>query len=82
MKASTKGHTGHTLAACGALEIIFCLLMMKRGFLAPTLNLEQVAEEAKGPNHLREVAHRAVSRVMSNNFAFGGINTSLVFRRL
>lgn len=76
--SSTKGHTGHTLAACGALEVIFSLLMMEKGFLAPTLHLEQIADEAKGPNHLREVVHRKVSRVMSNNFAFGGINTSLI----
>ena len=80
--SSTKGHTGHTLAACGALELIFSLLMMERGFLAPTLHLDEIAEEAKGPNHLREVLARKVSRVMSNNFAFGGINTSLVFRRV
>lgn len=76
--SSTKGHTGHTLAACGALEVIFALLMMERGFLAPTLNLEEIADEAKGPLHLREVMPRKVSRVMSNNFAFGGINTSLI----
>lgn len=76
--SSTKGHTGHTLAACGALEVVFCLLMMEKGFLAPTLHLDEVAPEAKGPNHLREVAHRKVTRVMSNNFAFGGINTSLI----
>jgi 3-oxoacyl-[acyl-carrier-protein] synthase II len=76
--SSTKGHTGHTLAACGALEVIFSLLMMERGFLAATLHLDEIADEAKGPNHLREVVHRKVSRVMSNNFAFGGINTSLI----
>ena len=76
--SSTKGHTGHTLAACGALEVIFSLLMMERGFLAATLNLEEIADEAKGPLHLREVIHRKVTRAMSNNFAFGGINTSLI----
>lgn len=79
--SSTKGHTGHTLAGCGALEAIFCLLMMEHGFLAPTLNLEEVAEDSLGINHLREVAERKVSRVMSNNFAFGGVNTSLVLAR-
>ncbi|MBK7864845.1 MAG: hypothetical protein IPJ65_40850 [Archangiaceae bacterium] len=77
--SSTKGHTGHTLAACGAIETVFCLVMMQRGFLAPTLNLEQVADDCAGPNLLREVREQRVTRVMSNNFAFGGVNTSLIF---
>jgi 3-oxoacyl-[acyl-carrier-protein] synthase II len=76
--SSTKGHTGHTLAACGALETVFCLLMMQRGFLAPTLNLDEVAGDCVGPNLLREALERRVTRVMSNNFAFGGVNTSLI----
>jgi 3-oxoacyl-[acyl-carrier-protein] synthase II len=76
--SSTKGHTGHTLAACGAIETIFCLLMMQRGFLAPTLNLDEIADDCRGPNLLREPIERRVTRVMSNNFAFGGVNTSLI----
>ncbi len=76
--SSTKGHTGHTLAACGAIEAIFCLLMMQRGFLAPTLNLVDVADDCRGPNLLREPLERRVSRMMTNNFAFGGVNTSLL----
>src|SRR5581483_1854046 len=76
--SSTKGHTGHTLAACGAIETVFCLLMMQRGFLAPTLNLEQVADDCAGPNLLRETLERRVTRMMTNNFAFGGVNTSLI----
>jgi 3-oxoacyl-(acyl-carrier-protein) synthase len=76
--SSTKGHTGHTLAACGALELVFSLLMIEHGFLAPTLNLEVVSEDSKGPRHLREVELKKVRRVMSNNFAFGGMNTSLI----
>jgi 3-oxoacyl-[acyl-carrier-protein] synthase II len=76
--SSTKGHTGHTLAGCGAIEAVFSLLMMQRGFLAPTLNLEQVASDCVGPNLLRETVERRVNRVMSNNFAFGGVNTSLI----
>lgn len=76
--SSTKGHTGHTLAACGALEAIFCLLMMERKFVAPTLNLTKVAEDCRGPRHLMETQERRVSRVLTNNFAFGGVNTSLI----
>ena len=76
--SSTKGHTGHTLAACGAIETVFCLLMMQRGFLAPTLNLEQIADDCVGPNLLQQPLERRVTRMMSNNFAFGGVNTSLI----
>lgn len=76
--SSTKGHTGHTLAACGAIEAIFCLLMMQRGFLAPTLNLDEIAQDCRGPLLIREPLERRVSRVMTNNFAFGGVNTSLI----
>jgi 3-oxoacyl-[acyl-carrier-protein] synthase II len=76
--SSTKGHTGHTLAGCGAIEAVFCLLMMQRGFLAPTLNLEEIAADCVGPNLLRETIERRVQRVMTNNFAFGGVNTSLI----
>ncbi len=76
--SSTKGHTGHTLAACGAIEAIFCVEMMRRGFLAPTLNLDEVDPECAGPRYLREVEERRVTRVLTNNFAFGGVNTSLL----
>ena len=53
--SSTKGHTGHTLAACGAIEAIFCVQMMRDGFLAPTLNLEELDPECAGLRYLREV---------------------------
>ena len=78
--SSTKGHTGHTLAACGAIEIVFSLLMMQRGFLAPTLNLEEVAPDCVGPNLIKSPVERRVQRVMSNNFAFGGVNTSILVK--
>ncbi|HEV8321190.1 MAG TPA: beta-ketoacyl synthase N-terminal-like domain-containing protein, partial [Myxococcota bacterium] len=76
--SSSKGYTGHTLGACGAIESIFCLLMMRGGFLAPTLNLEEVDQACRGLRHVTEVVAARPRRVMNNNFAFGGINTSLV----
>lgn len=76
--SSTKGHTGHTLAACGAIEAIFSVLMLREGFIAPTLNLEEVEPACAGLRHVREVELWPLRRVMSNNFAFGGVNTSLV----
>jgi len=79
--SSTKGHTGHTLAACGAMEAVFCALMMQLGFIAPTLNLDNIDEKCEGLNHVRRVTPADVRVVLSNNFAFGGVNASLVLAR-
>ena len=81
--SSTKGHTGHTLGACGALESAFCLSMMREGFLAPTRNLDNPDPRCARLNYLRgESVHAPnLEIMMNNNFAFGGINTSLIFRR-
>ncbi len=78
--SSTKGHTGHTLGACGALESIFTVLMLRGGFLAATRNLERVDAACQGLYHLPEVLERRVEIALNNNFAFGGVNTSLVLR--
>ena len=81
--SSTKGHTGHTLGACGALESAFCLAMMNEGFLAPTKNLDKPDPRCAPLRYLQNDAVDApgLKIVMNNNFAFGGINTSLIFRR-
>lgn len=76
--SSTKGFTGHTLAACGAMEAIFSSLMMTHGFVAPTLNLQEVDPSCAGLRHVLEVEERPVRTVLTNNFAFGGVNTSLL----
>ena len=81
--SSTKGFTGHTLGASGALEVAFCIAMMREGFLAPCRNLDQVDPRCAPLSYVRGDAREATPRVvMSNNFAFGGINTSLVLRAL
>jgi 3-oxoacyl-[acyl-carrier-protein] synthase II len=76
--SSSKGHVGHTLGACGSMEAIFSILMMRDGFLAPTLNLEHVADDCAGVQHLRFPVSLRARTVLSNSFAFGGINASLV----
>lgn len=77
-----KGHMGHTLGACGALEAIFTVHSMLEGFVSPTLNLENPDPACGKLNYVRDrVRTLEQNIVMSNNFAFGGINTSLVFRR-
>jgi len=80
--SSAKGHTGHTMAAAGALEAAFCLLMLREGFLHPTLNLDEVSEDCRMVQHVTEIRDAAVRTVASNNFALGGIQTSLVFRAI
>jgi 3-oxoacyl-[acyl-carrier-protein] synthase II len=81
--SSTKGHTGHTLGACGALESAFCLAMMNEGFLAPTMNLDKPDPRCAPLRYLRNETIDApdLNIMMNNNFAFGGINTSLLYRR-
>ena len=80
--SSQKSYTGHTLGACGALESVFRVLMMNAGFIAANRNLDAVDERCAALDYVRGAARVAtLDRVINNNFAFGGINTSLVFGR-
>lgn len=80
--SSLKSYFGHSLGACGAIEAWLSIEMMREGWFAPTLNLNE-PDPACG--ELDYIMHtpRAISTeyIQSNNFAFGGINTSLVFKR-
>jgi 3-oxoacyl-[acyl-carrier-protein] synthase II len=80
--SSLKSYMGHTLGACGALEAWMTIEMMRSGWFAPTLNLEQVDPRCGALDYITGSGRELeVDHVMSNNFAFGGINTSLIFRR-
>jgi 3-oxoacyl-[acyl-carrier-protein] synthase II len=80
--SSQKSFLGHTLGACGALEAWFSVEMMNRGWFAPTLNLENVDPECAPLDYIRGDGREIrAAAVVSNNFAFGGVNTSLVMRR-
>jgi 3-oxoacyl-[acyl-carrier-protein] synthase II len=80
--SSQKSYLGHTLGACGALESWFSIEMMNQDWYAPTLNLEDVDPRCGNLDYLRGEGRVLVNEhVMNNNFAFGGINTSLIFRR-
>jgi 3-oxoacyl-[acyl-carrier-protein] synthase II len=80
--SSLKSYMGHTLGACGALEAWMTIEMMREGWFAPTLNLDEVDPACAPLDYIRSAGRTiATDWVMSNNFAFGGINTSLVFRR-
>jgi len=80
--STLKSYLGHTLGACGALEAWMTIGMMRDGWFAPTLNLEEPDPRCAPLDHIvGEGRSFTPDYVMSNNFAFGGINTSLVFRR-
>jgi len=80
--SSTKSLSGHSLGAAGVHEAIYCLLMMEGGFLAGSINIEQLdAEVADMPILQKTEENAKVDLVMSNSFGFGGTNASLVLRR-
>ena len=80
--SSTKGMTGHPIAAAAVHEAIYSLLMLDRGFLAGCTNIGQLDPAATNMPILRNSIDRQVNTVMSNSFGFGGTNASLIFRRL
>ncbi|EDM68716.1 putative 3-oxoacyl-[acyl-carrier-protein] synthase II (fabF-like) [Moritella sp. PE36] len=80
--SSLKSYLGHTLGACGAIEAWASINMMQDNWFAPTINLDNIAPECGDLDYIRgEGREIHTDVVMSNNFAFGGINTSLLFKR-
>ena len=80
--SSLKSFFGHTLGACGAVEAWLGLEMMAEGWFAPTLNLENPDPACGALDYIQgEGRELQIDYLMSNNFAFGGINTSLIFKR-
>lgn len=80
--STIKNYTGHTLGACGAIEAIATIGMMNEGWFAPNLNLSDVDPRCGDNDYITGEGRKAeVEFAMSNNFAFGGVNTSLIFKR-
>lgn len=79
--SSLKGHLGHTMAASGAIETIATVRMMQENTIIPTANLTNPAEECSVLNNVLHLQERPITYALKNNFALGGINTSLVLRR-
>jgi 3-oxoacyl-[acyl-carrier-protein] synthase II len=80
--SSLKSYMGHTLGACGALEAWISIEMMREGWFAPTINLKNIDPQCGELDYIvNEGRALQCEYVMSNNFAFGGINTSLIFKR-
>ncbi|MGX2947920.1 beta-ketoacyl-ACP synthase I [Frederiksenia canicola] len=79
--SSTKSMTGHSLGAAGGHEAIYSLLMLDNDFIAPSINIETLDEQAEGLNIVTERQDKALTTVMSNSFGFGGTNACLVFQK-
>ena len=79
--SSTKALSGHSLGAASVHEAIYCLLMMRDGFIAGSANIERLVERAEGFPIVRESRDAQLDLVMSNSFGFGGTNSTLVFAR-
>ena len=81
--SSLKSYFGHTLGACGAIEAWLSIEMMRRNQLVPTLNLDQIDSACGDLDYIvSDMRSAETQMIMSNNFAFGGINTSLIFKRI
>ena len=79
--SSTKSLSGHSLGAAGVHEAIYCLIMIKEGFLVGSINIDNIAEGAEEFPIIQENKELEVKRVLSNSFGFGGTNASLIFEK-
>ncbi len=80
--SSLKSYTGHTLGACGALEAWMTIHMMNEGWVSPTLNLKNIDSRCGNLDYVTgQCQSLPIEYFMTNNFAFGGVNTSLIFKR-
>ena len=80
--SSTKSMTGHECWMAGASEIVYSIIMMQNGFVAPNINLEECDEYSEHLNIARETIDTEINTVLSNSFGFGGTNSALVIRKL
>ena len=79
--ASTKSLSGHALGAAGSNEAIYSLIMMNKGFLTPSINIDELDPAAEGLPILLKKEKRVITSAMSNSFGFGGVNASILFSK-
>ncbi|MCC2616764.1 beta-ketoacyl-ACP synthase I [Aestuariibacter halophilus] len=79
--SATKAMTGHALGAAGVNEAIYSLLMLEHGFIAPSINIDTLDEQAQGLDIVTETRNTPLRTVMSNSFGFGGTNATLVMQK-
>jgi 3-oxoacyl-[acyl-carrier-protein] synthase-1 len=80
--SSTKALSGHSLGAASVHEAIYCLLMMREGFMAGSANIDTLDPRVEGFPIVQQSRAATLDTVMSNSFGFGGTNGSLVFARV
>lgn len=79
--SATKAMTGHALGAAGVHEAIYSTLMLENGFIAPSINIDELDEAAEGLDIVTEKRDAELKTVMSNSFGFGGTNATLVIKK-
>ena len=79
--SSTKSMTGHSLGATGVQEAIYSIMMMREKFIAPSINIDELCDEAHGLNIATQTLEKDIGSVLSNSFGFGGTNASLVLSK-
>jgi 3-oxoacyl-[acyl-carrier-protein] synthase-1 len=80
--SATKCLTGHSLGAAGVQEAIYSLIMMDRGFVAPSINIIDLDPDLPTVNVAREMVETELTSIMSNSFGFGGTNGSVIFTKV
>lgn len=80
--SSTKAYTGHTLAACGAIEAIYSIYAINNGIVYPNLRFKEKIKDLKTSPTISILRNQKIENVLSNSFGFGGNNTSLVFSKM
>jgi len=77
-----KGYMGHTMGSCGAIETIIAVYLMEERCIPPTLNLEEIDERCAMINHVVSLREQPIKIATVQNFAFGGVNTSLIIKKM
>jgi 3-oxoacyl-[acyl-carrier-protein] synthase II len=77
-----KSYMGHTMGSCGAIETIIAIYLMEEGFIAPTLNLDEIDGRCAMINHVAKLREHPIRVATIQNFAFGGVNTSLIIKKM
>ena len=77
-----KSYMGHTMGSCGAIETIISIYLMEEGFIAPTLNLDKIDERCAMIKHAQNIIETDIRTAAIQNFAFGGVNTCLIIKKI
>jgi len=79
--AGLKSYMGHIMGTCGVVETLLTLYMMEKGFIAPTLNLDEIDSRCAMIRHVTGILDEKIGIAAIQNFAFGGVNTCIILKR-